>query len=55
MIAKKLNPSYLEKPYWWSEVGGVLFISLHEKFAEKFYRKSIEIDVRKINSPLNYA
>jgi len=40
-LAKKLHPDYLNRFYWWGEVGGILFDAKHYKFAEAFYRKAL--------------
>jgi tetratricopeptide (TPR) repeat protein len=44
--SRKLNPRYLERFYWWQEVAGLLFLKKHHRFAELFYKKSIEIKNR---------
>ncbi|MBK7109434.1 MAG: DUF4365 domain-containing protein [Chitinophagales bacterium] len=40
--ARKLFPDYLERPYWWREIAGLLFSKGHFIWAETFYRKSLE-------------
>lgn len=42
--ARKNEPKYLDKFYWWFEYAGVLFLSSHFCFAEKFYKKSYELN-----------
>lgn len=41
--ASKLYPDYLNRPYWWREFAGLLFGKGHYRWAEKCYRKSIEL------------
>lgn len=43
--ARKNEPKYLERSYWWFEYAGVLFLSNHYKFAEDFYKKSNELGI----------
>ena len=38
--ARKNENDYLNRSYWWSEYAGVLFLSSHYACAEKFYKKS---------------
>jgi tetratricopeptide (TPR) repeat protein len=40
--AAKLFPDYLNRPYWWREIAGLLFGKRHYNWAEKCYRKSLE-------------
>lgn len=42
--ARKNKPEYLDKFYWWFEYAGVLFLSSHYCFSEKFYKKSYELN-----------
>jgi hypothetical protein len=42
--ARKYEPKYKERFYWWFEFAGVLFLSGHSKIAEAFYLKSHELD-----------
>lgn len=37
--ARRLEPEYLRRDYWWFEVAGVLFLTQHYKWAEIFYLK----------------
>ena len=53
--AKRYEPNYLTKYYWWHEIAGVLFLSNHFAFAEKFYRKSIELDKSQVCIPFTYC
>jgi tetratricopeptide (TPR) repeat protein len=41
--AKKYDPDYVKRSYWWAELGGCFFIINKFKFSEGFYRKSIEL------------
>lgn len=41
--AKRYYSVYIDMDYWWFELGGVLFLTNHFLFAEKFYKKSLEI------------
>lgn len=47
--AKKLFPNYLKCDYWWSEVAGLLFLKKHYSWAEKFYKKSLDLEKNKKN------
>lgn len=51
--ARKLFPDYLERPYWWREIAGLLFSKGHFIWAETFYRKSLE--KAKIHHPKTYG
>jgi tetratricopeptide (TPR) repeat protein len=51
--ARKLFPDYLERPYWWREIAGLLFSKGHFKWAEAFYRKSLEKS--KTHKPKSYG
>jgi len=42
--ARKNKPEYLDKFYWWFEYAGVLFLSSHYYFSEKFYKRSYELN-----------
>lgn len=42
--ARKNKPEYLDKFYWWFEYAGVLFLSSHYRFSEKFYKRSYELN-----------
>ena len=42
--ARKNKPKYLDKCYWWFEYAGVMFLSSHYCFSEKFYKKSYELN-----------
>ncbi|WP_163445106.1 DUF4365 domain-containing protein [Flavobacterium columnare] len=42
--ARKNKPEYLNKFYWWFEYAGVMFLSSHYCFSEKFYKKSYELN-----------
>jgi tetratricopeptide (TPR) repeat protein len=53
-LARKNDPRYLKKAYWWSDFAGVFFLSSHYRCAEKCYRKSIELDPD-YHVPLNYS
>lgn len=52
--ARKHEPKYLEKAYWWREYGSVLFLSGHYYFAEGCYRKCIALDINS-DKPLIFA
>jgi tetratricopeptide (TPR) repeat protein len=43
IIAARLHPKYLQKSYWWAEVGGSLFEIGKLRWAEIAYRKAIEL------------
>jgi tetratricopeptide (TPR) repeat protein len=43
LAARKHQPDYENRHYWWRELAGVLFMCGHFKFAELFYLKSIEL------------
>ncbi len=51
--ARKLEPKYLERYYWWFEYAGVLFLSRHFTTSEIFYKKSYELNTKE-NVPLIY-
>jgi len=51
--ARKLLPDYLERPYWWREIAGLLFSKGHFIWAETFYRKSLE--KAKTHQPKTYG
>lgn len=53
--ASKFNPDYLNRYYWWHELAGIVFLSSHFLFAEKFYRNSIDKDLKKDNIPFTYC
>lgn len=40
--ARKLQPDYNNRLYWWRESASILFLKGHYKWAELFYRKSQE-------------
>lgn len=40
ILAKKLEPDYLNRDYWWYEFAGCLFQAEHYKWAEKCYLKA---------------
>ena len=52
--ARKHEPKYLEKAYWWREYGSALFLSGHYYFAEGCYRKCIALDIN-FDKPLIFA
>lgn len=43
-IARRYEPMYKERFYWWFEYAGVLFLLKHYTIAEVFYLKSYELD-----------
>lgn len=43
-IARRKDPKYLDKFYWWFEYAGVLFLSSHYSLSENFYRKSYQLN-----------
>jgi tetratricopeptide (TPR) repeat protein len=43
LSARRKNPEYLKRDYWWKECAGSLFETGHYRFAELFYKKSIEL------------
>lgn len=52
--ARKYEPDYLNRNYWWKELAGVMFVSGHPRFAELFYKKAISLSAEeeKENLPL---
>jgi len=54
-FARKYEPEYLKKSYWWYEYAGVLFQANHHKFAEYFYKKSEELGVESIRGYFVWA
>lgn len=42
-LARKNNPSYTEKYYWWREIASQFFFTGHFKLAEDFYKKCLKI------------
>lgn len=52
--ARKNKPEYLDKFYWWFEYAGVLFLSSHYSYSEKFYKKSYELNNEHF-APLIYS
>ncbi len=53
--ARKFEPDYLNRHYWWREYGSVLFLTEHFVFAEWFYQKSIELGADKIDGFIMFA
>ena len=53
-VARKNEPGYLEKFYWWYEYAGVLFLASHYLLSEKFYRKSYKLN-KGYNVPSIYS
>lgn len=51
--ARKLLPDYMERPYWWREIAGLLFSKKHFTWAETCYRKSLEKS--KTHHPKSYG
>lgn len=41
--ARKFHPDYLKRKHWWRELAGLLFVKGHYRFAELFYKKSIDL------------
>ena len=52
--ARRFEPEYKERFYWWYEYAGILFMSGHPKIAESFYLKSYELEPE-INTPLIFG
>lgn len=48
--AAKYEPKYLEKSYWWGEIAGCFFLLNKFRWAERCYRKSIELGEKSIQS-----
>jgi Domain of unknown function (DUF4365) len=42
-LAAASDPGYLERPYFWKELAGVLFLSCHYRFSAAAYRKAVEL------------
>jgi tetratricopeptide (TPR) repeat protein len=53
--ARKFEPKYLTKPYWWYEYAGVMFLTKHYKVAEQFYKKSEKLGGEKLHGRLLWA
>ncbi len=51
MKAIKYNSDYKNRPYWWLECGGILFLTGHYKWAEFFYLKANNLEKTKDNFP----
>jgi tetratricopeptide (TPR) repeat protein len=45
--ATRFAPFYRKMSYWWEEVGGVLYLTGHYFFAERFYKKARKISQNK--------
>lgn len=45
--ARKLQPDYLNRDYWWREIAGLVFSKGHYLWAERIYKKSLELDINK--------
>lgn len=43
--ARKYDPDYLNRPYWWRELGGTLFMNNKFKCAEKSYKEALKLDI----------
>ncbi|MCW5924913.1 MAG: DUF4365 domain-containing protein [Saprospiraceae bacterium] len=41
--ARKFHPDYLNRKHWWRELAGLLFTKGHFRYAELFYKKSIDL------------
>lgn len=52
--ARKFEPKYKDRHYWWFEYAGILFLSGHYKFAEAFYQKSHTLNANQ-NMPLVFG
>jgi len=42
-LARRLQPDYLNRDYWWREMAGLIFSKGHYSWAEQFYKKSLEL------------
>lgn len=40
--ARKLEPDYLNRAYWWRELAGLMFVTEHYKYAELFYKNFLK-------------
>jgi tetratricopeptide (TPR) repeat protein len=43
-LARKYEPSYTERPYWYFELGGMFFLTKHYRCSAAFYKKSLYIN-----------
>jgi tetratricopeptide (TPR) repeat protein len=52
--AKRYEPDYLKRSYWWEEIGGILFLSRHYNCSASCYKKAYTLskEVRKDNLAL---
>ena len=44
MLSRKYQPDYLNRTYWFYELGGCFFVIGHYRYAVCFYKKSLELD-----------
>ncbi|NOQ25360.1 MAG: DUF4365 domain-containing protein [Bacteroidales bacterium] len=45
--ARKLQPDYLNRDYWWREIAGLVFSKGHYLWAERMCKKSLKLDINK--------
>jgi tetratricopeptide (TPR) repeat protein len=50
--AARLNREYINRAYFWSEMGGILFLRRHYSIATSFYKRSLDLAFDKGIQPL---
>jgi tetratricopeptide (TPR) repeat protein len=50
--AARLDREYLNRPYYWSEIAGILFLRRHYSIAASFYKRSLDLAFEKTMQPL---
>lgn len=53
--ARKLDPAYLERFYWWHEFAGILFLLDHPKIAQMCYERAMQLDSEKQYHTIGHA
>lgn len=43
-LARRYEPSYTERVYWYFELGGMFFLTKHYRYSAAFYKKSLDIN-----------
>lgn len=44
LLARKYQPDYLNRDYWWREFAGLVFVRQHYSWAENLYKKSLALN-----------
>ena len=44
LFARKYQPDYLNRDYWWREFAGLVFVRQHYSWAENLYKKSLALN-----------